>query len=429
MPQTATPKLTVLDELAWRGLLHQQTEGLAPHLAAGARAVYCGYDPTAPSLHIGNLIPVMLLVHLAKAGHRVVALVGGGTALIGDPSGRSSERPLLDVAAIDAQAAKIHAQLERVFAAAGAGGVTLANNADWLRSTALIEFLRDTGKHFSINYMLAKDSVQSRLEGGISYTEFSYMLLQAFDFLELNRRLGVTIQVGGSDQWGNLTAGVELLRRSASVEGHAFTAPLITTSSGKKFGKTEEGAVWLDGGMTSPYKFFQFWVNTEDADAERYLRMFTLRSRDDITAIGAAHAAAPHERGAQRALARDVTTLVHGAEAARVAEEASRIVFDKKAEAAAITDAVFETLAAELPSARFDGAELPVLDLLEQALGQSRSAGRKLLQQGAVTVNGVKLGADALTVPASAAVRGRWFLVRKGGRDVAIAELRGATRA
>jgi len=418
-----TASTPLLDELAWRGLLHQQTEGLGAHLAQ-PRSLYCGFDPTAPSLHIGNLVPVMLMVHLARAGHVCIALVGGGTAMIGDPSGRSAERPLLSADEIDANAAKIDEQLNRVFKAAGTSGVTGANNATWLREVRMIEFMRDVGKHFSVNYMLAKDSVQSRLEGGISYTEFSYMLLQSYDFLELQKRYGVTVQVGGSDQWGNLTAGVELLRRSAAVEAHALTAPLVTTSSGKKFGKSEGGAVWLDSAMTSPYKFYQFWVNTEDADAGRYLRMFTFHSRAEIEALEAEHATAPHERAAQKALARAMTTMLHGAAATAVVEEASRIVFDKKADPATISDEVFGTLAREIPSVRIAAqGDLPVLDVLEQAFAQSRSAGKNLLQQGSVTVNGVKLGADATSVPASSAVRGRWFLVRKGGRDVAVAEL------
>jgi tyrosyl-tRNA synthetase len=413
----------LFDELNWRGLLHQQTEGAGAYLSTEPRAVYCGFDPTAPSLHIGNLVPVMLLAHLARGGHRVVVLVGGGTAMIGDPGGKSAERPVLSVEAIDANALRIHAQLDHAIRAAGAAGATLANNATWLREIRMVDFLRDVGKHFSINYMLAKDTVQSRLDTGISYTEFSYMLLQAHDFTELHRRHGVTVQVGGADQWGNLTAGVELMRRSGGHAAHALTAPLVTTASGKKFGKTEAGAVWLDATLTSPYQFYQFWINAEDADAGKYLRTFTLLPRAAIEAIESAHAAAPHERGAQRALAREVTTMIHGAAAARVAEEASRIVFDKRVEAGTISDDVFRTLAHEIPSIRLTTESLDVLAVLETAFGQSRSAGRKLLQQGAVTVNGAKLSADGLTVPADQAVRGRWFLVRKGGREVAVAEL------
>jgi tyrosyl-tRNA synthetase len=416
-----------LAELAWRGLLYQQTDGLSQHLDAGPVAGYCGFDPTAPSLHIGNLVPTMVLVHLARAGHRAVALVGGGTAMIGDPSGKSTERPLSTAEEIDANALRIHAQIARLFAAAGTAGVEMRNNAEWLRETRAIDFMRDVGKHFSVNYMLAKDSVQSRLETGISYTEFSYMLLQALDFLQLHRRDGVTLQVGGSDQWGNITAGTELVRRAAAAEAHGLTAPLITSASGKKFGKTESGAVWLDPQMTSPYQFYQFWMNTEDADVGRYARMFTLMAQTEIDGMERTHAAAPHERAAQRMIARAVTTLLHGAEAARVAEEVSRIIFDKKADPQAIGDDVYATLAAEIPSVRLAGSDVSVLDVLEQAFSLSRGAGRKLIQQGGVTVNGEKLAADALTVSRAKAVRGRWFLVRKGGRDIALAELAGST--
>ena len=420
-------RIDLLAEIAWRGLLHQQSDGLRSHLEAGPVAGYCGFDPTAPSLHIGNLVPMMVLVHLACAGHRAVALVGGGTAMIGDPSGKSSERPLISAAEIDENAARIREQLTRLFAAAGTEGVELRNNADWLREALAIDFMRDVGKHFSVNYMLGKDSVQSRLETGISYTEFSYMLLQAFDFLRLHQTDGVTLQVGGSDQWGNITAGTELVRRAASAEAHGLTAPLITTASGKKFGKTESGAVWLDPVLTSHYQFYQFWVNTEDADVGRYARMFTLMGREEIEAMERQHAEAPHERAAQRTIAAAVTALLHGDRAARMAAEVSRIIFDRKADPHAIGDDVYATLAAEIPAVRLGGGDASVLDVLEQAFALSRGAGRKLIQQGAVTVNGEKLPADALTVPPEKAVRRRWLLVRKGGRDIALAELAGST--
>jgi len=419
-----TTRETLLEELTWRGLLYQQTEGLGVHLAGRIVTAYCGFDPTAPSLHIGNLVPTMLLVHLARAGHQAIALVGGGTAMIGDPSGKSEERPLASADEITVNAERIHGQLSRLFASANTSGVTLADNADWLLKVGAVEFMRDVGKHFSVNYMLAKDSVQSRIETGISYTEFSYLLLQAYDYLQLFRKYGCTLQVGGSDQWGNITAGMELVRRSAGGEAHVLTAPLITTASGKKFGKTEAGAVWLDPSMTSPYQFYQFWINTEDADVGRYLRMFTFMSRAEIEALEAAHAKAPHERVAQRTLATAMTTLLHGADAARVAAAVSRVIFDKKIDVGAIADDVYATLAAEIPSVRYaKAAELSVLDVLETAFELSRSAGRKLVQQGGVSVNGEKLSADSLMVPRDKAVRGRWFLVRKGGRDIALADV------
>lgn len=419
-------RANVLDELTWRGLVYQQTEGLEAHLAEGPRAVYCGYDPTAASLHVGNLVPMMLLAHLGRAGHRIVALVGGGTALIGDPSGKSVERPLLDADAADANAARIHAQLARVLEAAGATGVRMINNAEWLREVRLLDFLRDVGKHFSVNFLLAKETVQSRLETGISYTEFSYMLTQAYDFLQLYTNHGVTLQVGGADQWGNITAGTELIRRSAGGSAHALTAPLLTTSSGKKFGKTEAGAVWLDAEMTSPYQFYQFWVNAEDADVGRFLRLFTMLPPLTIAELERAHAAVPHERRAQKGLAREVTRLIHGAESAKLAETVSRIIFDKAANPAEFENEVFEFLRSEIPGVRLarsaDGT-VDVLAMLEGAFGVSRGAGKKLLQQNAVSVNGVKLGADEAAIGADRAVHGRWFLVRKGGRDVALAEL------
>jgi tyrosyl-tRNA synthetase len=417
-------KETLLEELTWRGLLYQQTDGLGAHFAKGVVTAYCGFDPTAPSLHIGNLVPTMLLVHVARAGHKAIALVGGGTAMIGDPSGKSEERPLASADETAANAKRIHAQLSRLFASANTSGVTLANNADWLLKVGAVDFMRDVGKHFSVNYMLAKDSVQSRIETGISYTEFSYLLLQAYDYLQLYKKNGCTLQVGGSDQWGNITAGMELVRRAAGGEAHVLTAPLITTASGKKFGKTEAGAVWLDPAMTSPYQFYQFWINTDDADVGRYLRMFTFMPRAEIEELEARHATAPHERLAQGKLAESVTSFIHGNDMAGVAGEVSRVVFDKRRNPATIANAVYDALMTWIPSAAYPGAhELDVLALLEDAFKLSRSAGRKLVQQGAVSVNGEKLPPDALTVPRDKAVRGRWFLVRKGGRDIALADV------
>ena len=414
-----------LSELEWRGLLYQQTEGAAAHFAAGTVTGYCGFDPTATSLHVGSLVPIMGLVHLQRAGHRPVALVGGGTGMIGDPSGKASERQLLTVEEIDANVAGIRGQLERFLDFSGAHAARLVDNAEWLRELHAIEFMRDVGKHFTVNVMMQKVSVKARMDAGISYTEFSYMLLQAYDFLELNRRYGVTLQLGGSDQWGNITAGTELVRRTLQTESHGVTLPLVTTSSGQKFGKSEAGAVWLDAARTSPYQFYQFWVNAEDADAVRYLKMFTLLDREEIDALATALAAAPHERAAQRRLAREVTTTVHGAVAASLAEEVSKVIFDKKVDARTLTKDVFITLATEIPRATVGTANgtVSIIDALEAAFGLSKTAARKLIQQGAVTVNGGKLSADAATVEAASAVHGRWFLLRKGGRDVAVLEL------
>ena len=309
-------KNSLLEELRWRGMVYQHTDGLPDALATGQLGAYAGFDPTASSLHIGNLVPVMGLAHLQRAGHRPIALVGGGTGLIGDPSGKASERQLASVEDIEKNARSIGKQLERFLDFTGPTAARMRDNAEWLRPLKAVEFMRDVGKHFTVNYMLAKDSVQSRIEGGISFTEFSYMLLQAYDYLELFRREGVTLQMGGSDQWGNITAGMELIRRVEGKTAHALTLPLVTTASGSKFGKTEAGAVWLDPARTSPYKFYQYWINVDDRDAGKYLRLFTLLSQREIEELDKSIATAPEKREAQQALARDVAARVHDADAA-----------------------------------------------------------------------------------------------------------------
>src|SRR5215510_9610264 len=291
----------LLDELSWRGLLYQNTDEVGEALSSGPISGYIGFDPTAPSLHIGTLLVIMLLVRLQRHGHRPVALVGGGTGLIGDPGGKSAERPLADAEVVNANAEQIRKQLERFLDFSGPNGARMINNAEWLVELRAVDFMRDVGKHFTVNYMLAKDSVKGRMESGISYTEFSYMLLQAYDFLELRRRHDVRLQLGGSDQWGNITAGIELIRRIAGLDAHAITAPLVTTSAGTKFGKTEAGTVWLDASLTSPYKFYQFLVNVDDADAARYLRSFTLLPHGEIESHERALAERPERRAAQRA--------------------------------------------------------------------------------------------------------------------------------
>jgi tyrosyl-tRNA synthetase len=427
-----SPTQSLHEELRWRGLLFQETDGCEAHLAKGPATGYCGFDPTAESLHVGNLVSLLGLVRLARAGHRAVALVGGGTAMIGDPSGKSEERPMRTAAEISANAKMIEAQIRRVatnaLGAEAASRFVMRDNAEWLAKADLIGFLRDTGKHFTVNWMMQKDSVKSRMETGISFTEFSYMLLQAHDFAQMHAKDGVSLQLGGSDQWGNITAGTELIRRtsrgSTAGEAHGLTFPLLTDSAGKKFGKTEAGAVYLDAALTSVYKFYQFWINTEDADVGRLLRTFTFMSRAEIELVEGDHAKAPHERGAQRRLAVEVTTLVHGAEAAKAAERASSIVFDKKVDPVSLTDAMFEMLASEMPSLRLQRGALPELaDVLAQAFDVSKTAARKLVQQGAVSVNGVKLAATETALPAETAVRNRWLLVRKGAKEIAVVEL------
>lgn len=419
-----------LFELAWRELLFQHTDGLGAAFARGPVTGYCGFDPTASSLHVGNLIPVMGLVHLQRAGHRPIALVGGGTGMIGDPSGRNSERTLQTLETIAANAESIREQLSRFLDFDGPRGAKLMNNAEWLTSLSLLEFLRDTGKHFSINYMLAKDSVKSRLEGGISFTEFSYMLLQAHDYLELHQREGVTLQLGGSDQWGNITAGLELIRKTTGAEAHAMTLPLITNANGSKFGKSEAGAVWLDAERTSPYQFYQFWMGADDRDVSKFLRFFTLLERDVIEALDQSVRTSPEKRDAQRALAADVTTRVHGADAARVAREVSALLFEK-ADPATLSDGALAALRGEIPFATYvapaettaTSSEIDVYECLT-ALGvaASRGAAKRLLEQGGVSVNGAKLSASDRVVSRDRLLQGRYLLLKKGARDFGLME-------
>jgi tyrosyl-tRNA synthetase len=359
-----------------------------------------------------------------------VALVGGGTGMIGDPSGRSSERQLLTPEQVAENTAGIRAQLERFLEFSGPGAARMRDNADWLTALSMVEFLRDTGKHFTVNYMLQKDSVRSRMDAGISFTEFSYMLLQAYDFLELRRREGVTLQLGGSDQWGNITAGIELIRRADGVEANALTVPLVTNSSGAKFGKSVAGAVWLDAERTSPYAFYQFWLTTEDQDAGRYLRFFTLLDREQIESLEAATLAAPEKRSAQQALARDVTRRVHGEAALQAAEQVSQFFFGGL-NPSELTDGAFAILRAEAPFAEVDRSAITAENdtngfdalklLTASGLAASNGAAKRLLEQGAVSVNKAKLDASQRVVaPSTALLRGGHIVVGKGKKDFAL---------
>jgi len=413
---------SLLEELSWRGLVYQHTDGLVDALATGEVSAYAGFDPTASSLHLGHLVPVMGLAHLQRTGHKPVALVGGGTGMIGDPSGRTSERQLLSEDEIVGNARAIEKQLSRFLDFKGTHAARMRDNAAWLRPLKAVEFMRDVGKHFTVNYMLAKESVQARIEGGISFTEFSYMLLQAYDFLELYRREGVTLQIGGSDQWGNITAGMELIRRVEGKTAHALTMPLVTTASGSKFGKTEAGAVWLDPERTSPYKFYQYWINVDDRDAGKYLRFFTLLTRKEIEALDKLIASAPEKREAQQALAREVTARVHGEEAARVAEEVSKVLFGKS-DPASLSEPVLKALSQEVPFA--DVTETPsLLDaLVTLQLASSKSAARRLVEQGGVYLNGVRATTDTNLTTAKP-LAGRYQLIRKGARDYGLLRVR-----
>ena len=415
----ATPSL--LDELSWRGMVYQYTDGLADALATGELSGYAGFDPTAPSLHVGSLVPVMGLAHLQRAGHRPIAVVGGGTGMIGDPSGKMAERQLTSPEEVERNTRALEKQLERFLDFTGPKAARMRDNAVWLRPLGALDFMRDVGKHFTVNYMLAKDSIQSRIEGGISFTEFSYMLLQAYDYLELYRRDGVTLQIGGSDQWGNITAGLELIRRAEGKTAHALTMPLVTTASGSKFGKTEAGAVWLDPALTTPYKFYQFWINIDDRDAGKYLRLFTLLPRQQIEELDETVASAPEKREAQQVLARDVTARVHGAEAAGVAEDVSRVLFGK-ADPASLSAPVLQALSEEVPFARLAQAP-PLLDaLVALKLVASKSAARRLVEQGGVYLNGQRATADTELASATP-LAGGYHLLRKGARDYGLIRL------
>jgi tyrosyl-tRNA synthetase len=418
---------TLLEALAPRSLIHDQTPGLEPRLAQGPITGYVGFDPTADSLHVGHLLAVMSLAWLQRCGGTPIVVVGGGTGMVGDPSGKRSERPVLSVEEIDRNVAAIRAQLERFVSFEGANGARVRNNADWLRSIGLMEFLRDVGKHFTVNYMLAKDSVKGRMESGISFTEFSYQLIQAYDFWHLFRTERCELQMGGSDQWGNITAGAELVSRKESASVHGLTFPLLTTSSGTKFGKTEGGAVWLDPARTSPYKFFQFWLNTDDRDVERLLKFFTFLSLDEVAALLAEQARDPGKRAAQRRLAEDVTTRVHGASTTRSVIDASRLLFGGT-DLRDVGADVLGVLAGEIPSAVVAPAELASLtasDLLVRVgLAASKSEVRRGVQGRGFSVNGAVLESADAKVGADDLLAGGYLLLQKGKRNYALLAVR-----
>jgi tyrosyl-tRNA synthetase len=394
-----------LDELRWRGFLEAVTsEDLDAYLNAQRRTMYVGFDPTADSLHLGSLIPVMALAHAQRHGHRPLVLVGGGTGLIGDPSGKANERTLLTKEKSEENAVAIRVQLGRFFDLSSDDRALMLNNIDWLAPLNLVDFLRDIGKHFSVNEMIKRDSVRTRLEErdqGISYTEFSYMLLQAYDFLHLCRSHDCTIQMGGSDQWGNIVAGKELIRRILGSRGEGVTFPLLTTSSGKKFGKTEDGAVWLDARRTSPYQMYQYWLQTADADAVRYLKLFTFLDRERIAALELEVAERPEKREAQRVLAAECTGIVHGVETVGAVEAASRILFSSSSEVP--QPETVATLAREMPVTELTAADLkagiPLADLLVRTrLASSKGEARKLTEGGGVYLNNERQNQSQKTI-------------------------------
>lgn len=414
--------MTVLDELEWRGLLAQTTDRqeLAAALAAGPVNVYCGFDPTAPSLHIGNLVQILTLRRLQDAGNRPFALVGGATGLIGDPK-MTGERTLNDPSVVAGWVERIRSQIAPLLAFDGPDAATMVNNLDWTAQLSAIDFLRDVGKHYRLGTMLAKDTVARRLasEQGISFTEFSYQILQGMDFLELYRRHGVTLQSGGSDQWGNLLSGVELVRKVEGVGVHAMTTPLITKADGTKFGKTESGTVWLDPAMTSPYAFYQFWLNTDDADVAGHLRVFTFRTREEIAALEEAVATRPQAREAQRALAGDVTTLVHGEQATAKVVAASQALFGRGS-LAELDDETLRAAVAELPAATGSVGD-PLVDLFAAAgLVDSKSAARRAVAEGGLSVNNERVSDEAAVLQATHLLGGRYAVLRRGRRALAV---------
>jgi tyrosyl-tRNA synthetase len=424
---------SILEELSWRGMLYASTEGAGEHLDEAPRTVYIGFDPTAASLHVGSLLPIMGLVHLQRAGHTPIALVGGGTGLIGDPSGKTVERQLLtkEVAAENAEG--IRAQLAHFLDFdAKANAARVRNNLDWLAGLSLVDFLRDIGKHFSVSQLLAKESVKRRLEGedgGISFTEFSYALLQSYDFLELYRREGCTVQMGGSDQWGNITAGTDLVRRMEGVRGYGAVFPLVTNAAGTKFGKSEAGAVWLDPALTSPYRFYQFWVNVDDADVGRYLRFFSMRPRVEIEALEEAARAEPQARGAQKALAEEVTRRLHGETGLARAVQATGVLFGGAVEGLAAEEVA--DIFADVPSSRIarhalSGDGMSMVDLLaETGVATSRGDARRSIEGGGIYLNNRRVTDATQGVRTEALIEGRFLVLRKGKKSyhlVAVAD-------
>jgi tyrosyl-tRNA synthetase len=413
-----------LEDLEKRGLLSQvvKPEELKPLAEKEVLTAYAGFDPTADSLHVGSLIPVLGLVHFQRSGHRPIALVGGGTGLIGDPSGKQKERTLQTRELVAHNTAAIRKQLERwLDFSPGKTGAQLVDNAEWLASVHLLDFLRDVGKHFSVNEMVKRDSVRTRLEErdqGISFTEFSYMLLQAYDFLVLNERLGCKVQIGGSDQFGNIVSGIELIRRIRGESTYGLTLPLVTTSSGQKFGKTEAGAVWLSSEKTSPFKFFQFWLRTEDKDVGRFLRWFTFLPLEEIAAL---EASPPEQHAAHAALAKAMTRFVHGDAALAQAEKATAVLFGKgelKAlDSAQILDVFGDVPATEIPRSRFEGEGLRLQDLIvETKLVKSNREAKEFLGNGAISLNGAKAAADA-RLTTKDLIDGKVAVVRRGKKD------------
>jgi tyrosyl-tRNA synthetase len=422
--------MNIYEELQWRGLVADCTDvpELTKRLAAAPVTLYCGFDPTADSLHVGHLVPLLALRRFQNAGHCPIAVAGGATGSIGDPSGKSAERTLLTKEQIRANVEAVKPQLARLLDfETRTNPARLVDNADWTAPVSYLDFLRDIGKHFSVNQMIAKESVRARMEdreAGISYTEFSYMLLQAFDYYHLAREFGCELQIGGSDQWGNITAGIDLVRKKLGRHVFGLTLPLITKADGTKFGKTEGGAVWLDPRRTSVYRFYQFWINTDDRDVIRYLKYFTFLGREEIAALEQQHAANPGARAAHRALAAAVTDLIHGPTATREAQHASAILFG--GELGGISEALFNDIVGEVPTREFAAAQLagagtPLVEVLVHAgLCPSKGQARKDIEGGGVYVNNVRVADAARAVTVNDLLFGKHLLLRKGKKNYVV---------
>ena len=420
-----------IDELTWRGMIHTMMPGTDEQLKKEMTTAYLGIDPTADSLHIGHLCGVMMLRHFQRCGHKPIALVGGATGMIGDPSGKSAERNLLDESTLRHNQEAIKKQLGRFldFESDAPNRAELVNNYDWIKDVSFLDFAREIGKHITVNYMMAKDSVQKRLNGeardGLSFTEFTYQLLQGFDFLHLYQDKNCKLQLGGSDQWGNITTGSELIRRKLGGEVFALTCPLITKADGGKFGKTESGNIWLDAKYTSPYKFYQFWLNVSDADAEKYLKIFTFLTKEEIEALAAEHAADPGQRPMQKRLAKEVTEMVHGEEAYNAAVEASRILFsnDTRDALMRLDEVTLLDLFDGVPRFNISREELeagiPALDFLsvKTSVFPSKGEARKMVQGGGVSINKAKLTDPAATIGADSLIGGKYILAQRGKKN------------
>lgn len=411
-------------EIEWRGFIHTGTPGVDKHLNSAQTTAYIGFDPTAPSLHVGSLLPIMGLVHFQRTGHLPIAVAGGGTGMVGDPSGKTQERKLLSIDELKFNLEGIKKQLAHFLDfEIKSNPAKMVNNAEWLTTVTLMDFLREFGKHFSINEMLAKESVKNRVEQeqGMSFTEFTYSLLQSYDYLQLFDRYHCTLQMGGSDQWGNITSGIDLIRRLRSAEAHAIVFPLITTSSGVKFGKSESGTVWLDAERTSPYRFYQFWYNTDDRDVIRYLKYFTLMPKNAIDELEHAVKTKPEKREAQTALAREVTQRLHGETALDQAVKASAIFFG--GEIAEVSDGelidIFSDVpSCEMPKSAFDSDGCPIVELLvTSCTAKSKGEARRFIQGGGIYLNNRRIDDVEKKILLSETIHGKYLILRRGGRN------------